>query len=159
VVLGPGLAGRRAQSRSDADPRTDAELRFHLGRTIELARPRRIFAHAAGGFAKFVAALLHAAGRTSADPSVAAEGDRLRTALPVKLRTRLAERLPPLSAGDLDPERFVAACHRAADRAGLIASGHTAVAIELAGGAAAAPHLVRLAASSAYLDARRRLRR
>ena len=60
-----------------------------------------------GGFAQYVAALLHAAGRSSADAAIAAEGDRLRTALPVKLRTRLAERLPALSAGDLDADRFV----------------------------------------------------
>ncbi|HTM20749.1 MAG TPA: hypothetical protein VL172_09585, partial [Kofleriaceae bacterium] len=82
-----------------------------------------------------------------------------RAHLPVRLRTRLSERLPALAADDLDPARYQAACARAADRAGLLACGNASVAIALAGGPAKAPHLVRLAASTAYLDLRRRLRR
>jgi hypothetical protein len=62
-------------------------------------------------------------------------------------------------AAALDLQAFRDACERAADRAGLIACGHTAIAIHLAGGAARAPHLVRLAASQKYLAARRKLRR
>jgi len=150
VVLGPGLAARRAQSHSDADADADAELRFALGRMVELARPRRIFAAGVepDQFGDFLAALRGQGG----------DADRLRAALPVKLRTRLAERLPALSPADLDPQRYLAACQRAADRSGLLACGNAAVAIAHAGGPAAAPHLVRMAASSRYLAARRILR-
>ena len=58
-----------------------------------------------------------------------------------------------------DPADYRAACDRAADRAGLLACGHAGIAIALAGGAKAAPHLVRMAASPRYLAARRALRR
>ncbi|NVB83566.1 MAG: tetratricopeptide repeat protein, partial [Kofleriaceae bacterium] len=39
LVLGPRLASIRARSRSDAELDVDAELRFRLGRIVELARP------------------------------------------------------------------------------------------------------------------------
>jgi hypothetical protein len=111
-------------------------------------------------FARFVAALWHAFGPAPAagvDPAVATEAERLR-ALPLRLRTRLAERLRGVAPEEVDPMRFLAACERAADRAGLLACGHAGVAIAIAGGPAAAPHLVRVAASPRYLAARRKLR-
>ena len=84
---------------------------------------------------------------------IAAAAERLRTKLPVALRGRLAEWLTGVDAAQLDAATYRAACIRAADRAGLLACGDiTAV-------AAAAPHLVKLAASRRYLDVRRRLRR
>ena len=56
------------------------------------------------------------------------------------------------------PRKAVGACERAADRAGLLACGHAGVAIELAGGADAARHLVKLASSQRYIAARKKLR-
>lgn len=161
VVLGRRLVGIRAQTRGDSDARTDAELRFRLGRAVELARDRRLIAAAAGAarFPALVDAIWHAfaggAGARAADGSeatgdVAAEAERLRAAVPLLLRRRLGELLAASGRGALDAAGYVAACHRAADRSGLLACGNVAVAIELAGGPAAARHLVELAASPRF---------
>ncbi len=144
VVLGPRLASLRAGSHGDGHLATDAALRFQLARVVELSRPSRVLAALpADGFAAFVAGL---------------GGDGLRAKLPIALRQRLTERLATLAPADLDPAAHVAACQRAADRAGLLACGDVAVAIEAAGGVRRAPHLVRLAASRRYLAARKKLR-
>jgi hypothetical protein len=163
IALGPRLATIRARTRSDTtDPHTDLEVRFKLGRVVELARARRIFAAASepDAWARMVAALHHAFARSTAPPpdrTVAAEAERLRQALPVQLRRRMTDYFTVFGAPP-DPAGYRAACARAADRAGLLACGHAAIAITLAGGPAAAPHLVRLAASPRYLAARRALR-
>ncbi len=162
VVLGPGLAARRAQSRSDADVLGDTELRFRIGRVIELARPRRVFAAGSGAvaFARLIGGLWHAFGQggsASVDPAVAQLAEQLRGVLPVRLRARLTERLRAMAPEDLDPMRYLSGCERAADRAGLIACGHVGVAVSLAGGPESARHLVHLAASPAYLTARKKL--
>lgn len=161
VVIGARLANVRARTAADAEATSDAALRFRLGRIVELTRPRRIFA-AAGpeAFALLVAAIARAFGPATdgaPDPDVAREAERLRAASPVALRKRLTERLA--RPGDtLDPRAYLAACQRAADRAGLLACGHVDIAIELAGGPAAAAHLVQLASTPRYLAARRKLR-
>ncbi|HUJ61584.1 MAG TPA: hypothetical protein VLX92_23930, partial [Kofleriaceae bacterium] len=162
VVIGPRLASVRAQSVGDVElVHQDAELRFELGRVIELARPRRLFAagQPAAAFTQLVTAIALAFGQVrgaAPDRATTIEAERLRQALPVQLRRRIAERLG--DAGALDPEAFRLACDRAADRAGLLACGNVAIAIELAGGPAAARHLVKLAAAPRYLAARRALR-
>jgi tetratricopeptide (TPR) repeat protein len=156
VVLGPRLAAMRARTTADVDTTRDLELRFHLGRIVELARPRRIFTRSPR-FAQLIAALLQAfAGAPPGSDAVTAQAERLKSVLPMLLRRRLADKLggtPRLDAG-----AYVAACERAADRSGLLACGHVGLATELAGGAAAARHVVRLAASPRYLVARRSLR-
>jgi hypothetical protein len=163
LVIGPRLAGIRGRSRSDAELDIDADLRFRLGRTVELSRPHRLFV--AGSepetFARLVAGLWHAFGKPDVQPTreVAREAERLHHALPVALRRRLSERLATLPAAALDLQTYRDACERAADRAGLLACGHTAIAIHLAGGPERARHLVKLAASQKYLAARRKLRR
>jgi tetratricopeptide (TPR) repeat protein len=167
IVIGPRLASLRAASRSElaSGPHPiagDAALRFKLGRLVELARPRRVFAAGSSpdAFALLVAALSHAFGPMSPprDREIVAEAERLRSKLPVVLRKRLTEQLASLPPDALDPVAFRAGCERAADRAGLIACGDAAIAIELAGGPQAAPHVARLAASKSYLAVRRRLR-
>jgi tetratricopeptide (TPR) repeat protein len=156
VVIGAGLASVRARSRSDADL-GDLELRFKLGRLVEYVRSRRVFAVDRDAFHRTLAGLRHAfAGATSEDRAVAGEAERLHSALSVALRRRMTERLAVI--GDPEPERFLAACERAADRAGLLACGDAAVAIETAGGPDAAPHLARFAAHPRYLAARGKLR-
>jgi len=87
---------------------------------------------------------------------VEVEAERLRAAFPVALRKRVTEHLA--KGGDLDPVRFRLACERAADRAGLVACGHVDIAVELGGGAEAAPHLVRTASTQRYLAVRKKLR-
>jgi hypothetical protein len=104
-----------------------------------------------------LAALPHACGRgdVPSDPDVHRDADRLRNTLPAQLRRRIAEQLANTTTS---AQSYLAACERAADRAGLLACGHVAVAVELAGGPEVARHLVELAASQRYLTARRALR-
>ena len=161
VVVGARLASVRAGSRSDIDLGRDAALRFELGRIVELSRPRRIFAGGTqtASFVRLIAGLCHAFGPASDEPvdrEVSGEADRLRSKLSVVLRQKMTERLASL--GRLDAEAFVAGCHRAADRAGLLLCGDVTVALELAGGPAVASHLVKLASSQRYLAARKKLR-
>ena len=134
VVVGPELAEHRARSRSDAMAQGgDAELRWKLARIVELSRPRRVFT-VSPSFVRFVADL-----------------DKLHAKLPIVVRRRLTDW--SAAAGPLDPAAYVAACQRAADRAGLLACGDASVAV------AHAPHLARMAASPRYLVVRRKLRR
>jgi tetratricopeptide (TPR) repeat protein len=160
VVVGRNLAELRARSRSDAEARDNAELRYALGRVVELARPRRLFAvgREREELEWLVAALEHAFGTSPApdDPDLAREAERLRSLLSVQLRRKLADRFAALTA-PLDAVAYLAACRRAAERSGLLACGDVAVAIDLAGGPQAARHLVRLAASPRYLVARGQL--
>ncbi|MEO8702388.1 MAG: tetratricopeptide repeat protein [Kofleriaceae bacterium] len=164
VVLGPKLASVRAQSRSELElsgpisAAGDAVLRFRLGRIVELARPRRVFAAGSSRdtFTRLVAGLTAFTNPAAGD---AAEAERLRSKLSVALRKRLADQLAALPSRSLDAHAYHAACQRAADRAGLLACGDTAIAIELAGGVTKARHLVRLASTKRYLEARRKLRR
>ncbi|MCX5744868.1 MAG: hypothetical protein NT062_20460, partial [Proteobacteria bacterium] len=161
VLVGRRLAQLRARTVGEREPSTDAALRFKLGRIVELTRPRRVFAALGpGSFGVLVRALQVAFGPATAggpppDPALVAEAERLRGALPVTLRKRIAEHLT--RGGTLDPATYLAACARAADRAGMLACGHVDLAIELAGGAAQAPHLVRLAGAQRYLAARKKL--
>jgi hypothetical protein len=162
VVIGPRLAKLRATSQSDADVVVDSELRFRLGRVVELARTRRLLAAGTGPaqFKRFVTGLFQAFGRAKLDPDSSAitEGDRLKSAIPLLLRRRISERLASVELSQLDPAGYLAACERAADRSGMLACGDIGVAIAYSGGVARARHLVRLAASPRYLAARKRLR-
>jgi hypothetical protein len=162
VLIGPRLASMLDSSHGDGHVATDAALRFRLGRIVELSRPHRVFAAMpADAFALLVAALHHGFGPpawTATPGEVVAEAERLRARLPVAVRQRMTERLAALAPDELDPRAYLAACQRAADRAGLLACGDVRVAIDLAGGARAAPHLVRLAASRRYLAVRKKLR-
>lgn len=161
IVLGPRLTC--ARSRSDAELDVDTELRFRLGRLVELARPHRALAAGVDRtvFERFVAGLARAFGKQDGSEvtrDVAREADRLHQALPVAVRRRLSERLATVHPAALDPDAYLAACERAADRTGLVACGHPGYAIHLAGGPARARHLVELAASQRYLAAQRKLR-
>jgi hypothetical protein len=162
VVIGPKLASIRAQSQSEADPVVDTELRFRVGRVVELVRTKRLFAAGStpAAFARFVAGLHHAFGaaKSEVDPSIAAEADRLKSAIPLLLRRRLGERLANVELAQLDTTAYLACCERAADRSGMLACGDIGVAVGFAGGATAARHLVRMAATPRYLTARRALR-
>ena len=135
-------------------------LRFALGRLVELTRPRRVLAAGTtpDAFAALVAGLEAAFGRGAANAANTPAADRLRAALPVQTRRFVTDYLAATSA-PLDAAGYLAACQRAADRAGLIACGRADVAIAAAGGPARAGHLVRLAASPRYLVVRRRLTR
>jgi hypothetical protein len=168
VVFGPALANVRARSHADistsASSTGDADLRFKLGRIVELSKPRRIFAaQSPESFDLFVRGLRHAFGPAGnkVERAVIAAGDRIRGAISVSLRGRVSEWMNAF-AGDLyDPSyqaTYLAAVRRAADRAGLIACGDIMTAVELVGGVHGARHLVQLAASQKYVAARKKLR-
>nr|HEX4318135.1 hypothetical protein [Kofleriaceae bacterium] len=165
VVLGQSTMLPRRIVATDAGSGGAArlvELRFSLGRLVELTRPRRALAAGTtpAAFATLVAGLDHAFGRTAGTavaPEVAREAERLRAALPVQTRRFVGDYLAATSS--VDSTGYLAACERAADRAGLIACGRADVAIAATGGPSRARHLVRLAASPRYLAVRRRLTR
>jgi len=152
VVIGPELAGGRAVD-------DEAELRFQLGRIVELARPRRLFAagQSPEQFDRFVASLLCVAGREPPDKDTAALGERLRGKLPVAQRQKLVERAAVRDPGS--PRAYLAACRRAADRVGLLACHDVGVALANASDPTSLDRLVKLAASQRYLVVRQKLRR
>ena len=169
VVFGPRLAAERARSHAElVDPSSataDAALRFAIGRVVELARPRRIFAALPReAFDHLVRGIRYAFGPAGnkVPRAVIAAGDRIRGATPVALRARISEWVAAF-AGDLyDPsyqDAYLAAIERAADRAGLLACGDIGAALARAAGETASMrHLIELAASQRYLAARRKLR-
>ena len=131
VILGPRFQGL------DAADWSDLELRFMLGRAAELARPERVIATGLP-HADFLD-LLGSIKRVFGPPGLAEETDdeasgyrdeMLRTALPIKTRRQIKELLADLSPRDLDPDRFISACHRAADRAGYLVCGNIAAALK-----------------------------
>ncbi len=160
IVLGPRLA--RVRVTSEHDSAHDAALRFELGRILELARWRRVFASGVAheDLLAFVAALaaLAPGGEATASPGAIRDAERLRGRLPLTHRKRLADKLESLPAGAFDGDAYLASCRRAADRAGLLACGDLVVAIDRVGGIAAAPHLIAMAVTHDYLAARRALR-
>lgn len=164
VVLGPRLQGQKEAAELTA-------LRFILGRAAEMIRPGNIVA--AGLLQPDFLALLGAVLRNFGpphlhdvlpsafqDPEAQEEYDEiLRTTLPVKLRTRLTELLRDATAHDIEPERFIRALDRAADRAGLLMCGDIAVAMANAGavdrqGQRVARHLITAALAPGYLETR-----
>jgi hypothetical protein len=162
VVLGPRVQGL------ETDRPRGTELRFLLGRAAELTRPERIIA--AGlppdELAGLVASLARSFGNPNAAPA-GGDGDAqrdelLRTTLPVKLRTQLAELLSHAGPRELDVERYLEASNRAADRAGLLVSGDIAsaarfVRARLGKTRGAVRHLLEAALSPSYLATRAKL--
>ncbi len=168
IVLGPRLQAL------DDEALTAPELRFLLGRAAELSRPSRIISaglptadrtNLLGSLARVFGseAVRKAAKAASHDEGADKYHDELlRTTLPVKLRSRLDEIFTDRSTRDLDVNRYMRACNRAADRAGLLVSGSIGVAMQHAGdmtddGRRRTRHLVALSLSPGYLALRRKL--
>lgn len=159
VVLSSGLISERAESRSEIQLDRDAALRFALGRTVEWSRPRRIFATEPDAFKRMIAGLQHAfgpPGERRADREIAGTGERLRSKLSVAQRKAMTERLA--AAGRLDPDAYIAACHRAGTRAGLIACCNATWAMRLSRTDEGKSAVAKLATSPKYLALRRALR-
>jgi tetratricopeptide (TPR) repeat protein len=162
VILGPRLL---------ADPPPpDAELRFLIGRAAELARPERMVAVGLpkGEAARVIAAvarlfgpppLREAADRLIEDQDVQrARDDVVKSALPLKLRSRLEQVLSTMSPDDLDLARYTAACERIADRVGLALCGDASVTFSRVIARGAGPsHLVRAAAHPGWMALRHKL--
>jgi tetratricopeptide (TPR) repeat protein len=134
VVLGPRL--------SDPDgPLSRPAIRALLARAVELARPEHLAfaglpAREATRLLAAIARLFGPAGLRDAVSALLTEDDEaiqrahddaVKSAMPVKLRTRLEAVLAPMSPNALDNARYLAACRRDADRAALLLGGDPAV--------------------------------
>ncbi|HUH04862.1 MAG TPA: hypothetical protein VML75_22850, partial [Kofleriaceae bacterium] len=163
VVLGPRFQGL------DETGWSELELRFVLGRAAEMCRPERIIAMGLPpeDFTALLDSLARVFGpaglaRSKGDEASKYQDEMLRTTLPVKLRGTITKMLEHLSRADLDPDRYLAACRRAADRAGLLVCGDLTTAVKFAGemssdGRRLDRHLVRTALRPRYLPVRARL--
>jgi hypothetical protein len=163
IVLGPRLA-----SESNAVP--TAEVRALLARAVELTRPEHLaFAGLPPREAtRLLTSIARLFGSSSLRESVSAllvdeevqraHDDMVKAALPVKLRTRLEQLLAGLPASGLDNARYLATCHRNADRAALLLGGDAAV---IVAGARArgdqTEHLIRAIGQPTWLATRAKL--
>jgi hypothetical protein len=128
IVLGPRFASELPQALA-------GEIRALLARAVELTRPEHVVfaglpAPDATRLVTSVArlfgspALREAVSALLADEDVQRAHDEVvKAALPVKLRTRLEHLLQALPPYALDNARYLAACHRTADRAALLVGG------------------------------------
>jgi tetratricopeptide (TPR) repeat protein len=171
VVLGPRMLADPPVPGGASVP--DAELRFLVGRAVELVRPERIVACglARADAARVLAAVARLFGpapvRDAANATLVddhevqrAHDDMVKAALPVRLRTRLEQLLSALAPADLDLDGYRAACERVADRVGLALAGDASVPVALVGrtgGPAAVASLVRAIAHPGWPALRARL--
>jgi hypothetical protein len=164
IALGKRLLVERDRHNEEEDQIGDLELRFLLGRAAELVRPERVIAMGLPreDFAGLVASLRRVFGDGDAPDDEIADAVRehdtiLRKTLPVKLRRGLKAIIEAADPSALHPERYIASCERAADRAGLLVCGDIATAIRMVGGKANAHHLLDIALRDEYLDVRAKL--
>lgn len=163
IVLGPRMA-----SQANAIPAR--EVRALLGRAIELSRPEslafaglpshdisRLLTSVARLFGP--AALRDAVSAGLADEDVQrVHDDMVKSALPVKLRSRLEQLLATLAPAALDAARYLAACHRDADRAALLIGGDPVVIATAARARGeSCAHLIRAIGQPAWLGTRKRI--
>jgi len=168
IVLGPRLAEGSA---------TPGEARALLARAVELTRPEhiafaglpiadatRLLASVARLFGS--PALREAADALVADPDVQRGHDEMvKAALSVKIRSRLEQVLASLSRFAtvdqlvaLDVTRYVAACHRTADRAALLLDGDPATIARLcAARRESTTHLISAIAQPGWMALRTKL--
>jgi tetratricopeptide (TPR) repeat protein len=161
VVLGPRLAAENAPPD---------EVRAHLARAIELVRPEHLaFAGLPSPDATRLVtsvarlfgppALRDAVSMLLADEDVQRAHDELvKGSLPVKLRTRLEQLLANAPPDALDNARYLASCHRTADRSALLVGGDAATIV--AGARArgdSVEHLIRAIAQPGWLALRGKL--
>ena len=147
--------------------RSSADLRFLLGRALELLRPEYALAATLddAAFARLVAATLRAfhprhgpARGTDGDTDF--EADALRKGMPYKPARRLAELFTAHPDVAVDPARWRAAAREAGARAGLLVAGDLVAAarvLRAEGDDAGLRALARFAVGDDYLTLRRRL--
>jgi hypothetical protein len=154
VVVGPSLT----------DGRSLADVRFVVGRALEIARPEYIFAAALPPpeFTRLFAAILRAFhprhARRKADE--AGEAAKWKRALPYKVAKRLAELFRDLANTEFSSHRWRRAVQKTGNRAGLLASGDIIAAarvLSAEGDKDGIEDLARFAASDDYLALRTKL--
>jgi hypothetical protein len=173
IVVGPRLANEAAVG----------ELRFRIGRALELSRPEYLLAATlpAPEFDMLFTGVLkafhpkHSRFRAGSEDAAAEQAAKLKKALPYKIAKRVGELFQEHAEVALDPTRWREGVREAGNRAGLLMSGVASVAVRIVAresipGAADAPNpetlrenagrpgplrdLLRFAVSDAYLDAR-----
>ncbi len=166
-----------------ADEAGQCELRFRMGRALELSRAENVLAAIlpAPEFDLLFLGLLkafhpkHARFPAGSDDAAAEQASKLKKALPYKAAKRVGELFQEHAEVSLDPLRWREAVREAGNRAGLLMCGCARVAVPIVGreavlGAASAPdpetlrghggrsgplqELLRFAVSDAYLAAR-----
>lgn len=163
IVLGPRLVAEDNAAAPD-------EVRALLGRAIELTRsehlafsglPARDVARLLTSAVRLFgpAALRDAASAAVDDEDVQrAHDDMIKSALPIKLRTRLEQLLAGLPPSALDTASYLAACHRNADRAALLVGGDATIIVAGAQGRGEpVAHLIRAMGQPTWLSTRARL--
>jgi hypothetical protein len=154
IVVGPALT----------DGRSLADVRFVVGRALEIARPEYIFAAALPPpeFTRLFAAILRAFhprhARRKADE--ADEAAMWKRALPYKVAKRLAELFRHLANTEFSSHRWRRAVQKTGNRAGLLASGDIIAAarvLSAEGDKDGIEDLARFAASDDYLALRTKL--
>ena len=173
IVVGPRLA----------DEAPVGELRFRIGRALELSRPEYLLAAIlpAPEFDTLFMGVLkafhpkHARFRAGSDDAAAEQAAKLKKALPYKIAKRVGELFQEHAEVALDPARWREGVREAGNRAGLLMSGVVSAAMRIVGhesipGSADAPDpevlrdhagrpgplrdLLRFAVSDAYFDTR-----
>jgi tetratricopeptide (TPR) repeat protein len=163
IVLGPRIA-----AEGNATPH--AEIRALLARAVELTRPEHLaFAGLPPRDATRLltsvvrlfgpAALREAVSALLVDEDVQhAHDEMVKGALPVKLRTRLEQLLATLPPAALDNARYLAACHRDADRAALLLGGDAnVIAATIRARGETFEHLIRAVGQPTWLATRAKL--
>ena len=123
-------------SRLTANTVAIGEVRFALGRGLELARPEHVLAAALK--VSQLAVLLDGTamalerGPKKTLPELEAEAQRLRKAMPPKARVRLEQLLGATPPPSLDAPELAAAVQRVANRAGLLVADDPGAALRAA---------------------------
>ena len=163
IVIGPRLA-------AEGDAVSHAELRAVLARAVELTRPEHLaFAGLPPRDAtRLLTSVVRLFGPTALRDAVSAliseddvqraHDEMVKSALAVKLRSRFEQLLVNVPATALDNSRYLAACHRDADRAALLLGGDAKV---IAAGVRArgetTEHLIRAVGQARWLPTRAKL--
>ncbi len=154
IVVGPKLT----------DGRSHADVRFIVGRALEIARPEYILAAALAPpeFTRLFAAILRAFHPRHARRRAGAEDEAAmwKRALPYKVAKRLAELFRDLANTEFSSHRWRRAVQKTGNRAGLLASGDIIAAarvLSAEGDREGIEDLARFAASDDYLALRTKL--
>ncbi len=155
---------KSTQQKADND-----EIRFTIGRSIELARPRNVLATGVPttDLFRIVSSVVRLFGPKRlantiptdiSDAEVLKARDTLLlSGLPVRTRSFLTDLLKDATPDDLDIERYIEQCHRTADRAGVVFSRNAASALRLTT-TENQPYLMRFVLSDDYVQITKQLR-
>ncbi len=125
--------------RDLGESRSVPELRFLLGRALELTHPSTVLATGLprADFARLLSSVLrafhprHMRGRRDLGEAAVEQANQLRKAMPFKIARRLSELFRERGNLQFDSGRWRQAVMRSANRAGLVLCGDLSVALRL----------------------------